>query len=77
MDNTLPVASLTVEEAKEAVRAGKTVCADNTSYEVRLHRLRDGREQWLIKFLGSDYCIGMTHADGVTPNSSNFFLKPE
>lgn len=68
---------MTIEEVQEAVRAGKVVCADTPAYEVRLHRLRSGEEQWLIHYVYSDYCVGLTHADGSTPNANNFFLKTE
>mgnify|MGYP003652850649 CR=1 FL=1 len=68
---------MTLNEIKEAVRSGKTVCEGTPAYEVRLHTFKDGAEQWLIKCIHNNYCIGLTWADGVTLNGSNFFIKDE
>ena len=66
---------MTLSEIKDAVRSGKTVCEGTPAYEVRLHHFKDGTEQFFIHFVHSDYCIGLTNADGVTLNGSNFFIK--
>lgn len=67
---------MNLEQIKQAVRDGKTVCEGNPSYQVRLHHFKSGEEQWLIHFIHSDYCIGLTHADGVTLNGKHFFILP-
>ena len=59
---------MTLTEIKAAVESGKTVYAGSPGYIV----LKDQVGQWLIKYRGSDYCIGLTHQDGVTMNG-----KPE
>ena len=66
---------MTLTEIKDAVRSGKTVCEGTTAYEVRLYTFRDGSEQWLIKCIHNNYCIGLTWADGTTLNGSKFFIK--
>lgn len=55
---------MALEEIKAAVLAGKTVHWMNTGYVV----VHDSKDQWLIKFLPNDHCIGLTWADGVTLN---------
>lgn len=68
---------MTLEEIKQAVRDGKTVCCDSPAYQVQRHDLADGKEQWLIRYIHSDYCIGLTHADGKTLNGKVFYeLNP-
>lgn len=66
---------MTLDQIKEAVRSGKTVCEGTPAYEVRLHTFKDGTEQWLIKCIHNNYCIDLTWADGVTLNESNFFIR--
>jgi hypothetical protein len=63
---------MTLQEIKDAVEAGKTVCVGNTSYVV----IKDSIDQWLIHYLGNDYYIGLTHRDGVTLNAKeqDFFI---
>lgn len=63
---------MNLEEIKTAVRAGKTIHVGNTAYCVNLHTFPNGEEQWLIRCVQNDYCIGLTWADGVTMNG-----KPE
>lgn len=69
---------MTLEEIKAAVEAGKTVHWSNDSYVVQKFILRDGGEQWLIKCLNNQSCIGLTHADGVTMNGkeAQFYTDP-
>ena len=55
---------MTLTEIKAVVESGKTVYAGSPGYIV----LKDNLGQWLIKYRGSDYCIGLTHRDGVTLN---------
>lgn len=68
-----------LEQIKQAVRAGKIVCEGTPfgPYRVKKHDFRDGSEQWLIHFIHSDYCLGLTHADDVTLNGKHFFLGDE
>ena len=66
---------MTLEEIKAAVLAGKTVHWMNTGYVV----VRDSKDQWLIKFLPNDHCVGLTHRDGTTVNGrpEEFFLAQQ
>lgn len=63
---------MNLEQIKTAVRSGQTVHVGNTAYCVNLHTFPNGEEQWLIRCVQNDYCIGLTWADGVTMNG-----KPE
>lgn len=56
---------------KEAVESGKTVCADSPAYNV----IKDSLGQFLIKYIYSDYCIGLTWRDGVTLNAKRFWIE--
>lgn len=60
-----------VEEIKQAVNQGKTVYSDTKGYIV----INPNKDQWLIKFIHSDYCIGLHHKDGVTLNGNNFWYE--
>lgn len=51
-------------EIKAAVDAGLTVHQHNAGYRV----IKDKIGQYLITFQGNDWCIGLTHRDGVTMN---------
>lgn len=76
---------MTLQEIKDAVKAGKEVYWSNRgpiafgrcAYMVRLHHFRNGEEQWLITFTPNDHSIGLTHADGVTVNGKpeEFFIQ--
>lgn len=59
---------MTLEQIKEAVQAGKTVCWVNDGYRV----IRDKLGQWFVCCRRNSDCIGLTHRDGVTMNG-----KPE
>lgn len=59
---------MTLEQIKEAVQAGKTVCWKNDGYRV----ICDKHDQWFIFCRWNSDCIGLTHRDGVTMNG-----KPE
>lgn len=59
---------MTLQEIKEAVRAGKTVHWGNAGYIVTV----DKNDQWLIKCISNQHCIGLTWTDEVTMNG-----KPE
>lgn len=63
---------MTLEQIKEAVEAGKTVCWANSSYQV----IKDDIGQWLIHRAENDWTIGLTHQDGTTLNGreSQFFI---
>ena len=63
---------MTLQQIKDAVRKGKTVCWASPAYRVLLHTFKDGREQWLIRCLLNGSCIGLAHLDEVTMNG-----KPE
>jgi hypothetical protein len=63
-------------QIKQAVRDGQIVCHQNENYRVVLHTFKNGDEQWLIKCLSNDYCIGLTWQDEVTMNGyeQDFFI---
>lgn len=64
---------MTLQEIKDAVNSGKTVFVGSRGYVV----VKDELDQWLVKCAYNDYCIGLTHADGVTMNEKpeKFFLE--
>lgn len=62
-----------VTAIKKAVDEGQKVYADTKAYVV----VKDSIEQYLIKCLFNSYCIGLTWADGITLNGTNFYTKPE
>ena len=47
-----------LQDIKDAVKAGKTVHWSNTGYVV----FCDSIGQWLIKFLPNNHCFGLTDA---------------
>ena len=55
---------MTLQEIKDAVEAGKTVCYVNDGSIV----IKDKLGQWLIVCIGNSYTIGLTWRDGVTMN---------
>ena len=57
---------MNLQEIKNAVENGKTVCCGNPAYSVK----KDSLGQWFIYCAINEYCIGLTHADGVTLNDS-------
>ena len=61
-----------LHEIHAAVLAGQTVHWGNTSYVVT----RDTLDQWFIKCLWNNHCIGLTWRDGVTMNGrpDQFFI---
>ena len=63
---------MTLQEIKTAVDGGKRVCWANPGYEV----VHDGCDQWLIRCVGNDSCVGLTKSDGVTMNEKEdrFFV---
>ena len=65
---------MNLEEIKEAVRAGKKVHWSNELYEVI-----EGKYEFLINCVQNDYCIGLTHRDGITMNGrpEQFFIGKE
>ena len=66
---------MTLNQIKEAVDSGKRVCWSNRSYEI----VHDSVDQWLICYVATDYCIGLTHSDGVTMNGreDQFFIDDD
>ena len=54
--------------------AGKTVYWHHNGYQV----IKDSIGQYLIKCLWNDYCIGLTHKDGITLNgeAKAFYIEP-
>ena len=66
---------MTLGEIKHAVLSGKTVHWATGNYVV----IHDEIGQWLIKCLVNDYCIGLTHRDGVTVNGkeNEFYTAKE
>jgi hypothetical protein len=49
---------MTLQEIKDAVLAGKTVCWGNDNYEV----IVDNIPQWLIHSKTNDHYVGLTEA---------------
>ena len=64
---------MNLNEIKTAVRSGKKVHWATEAYIVINPK---GGEQWLIKCVLNDSCIGLTWADGMTMNGKEeeFFL---
>ena len=62
-----------LQEIKAAVESGKTVHWGNDAYVV----VKDKYDQWFIKCLLNNYCIGLYWADGVTMNGKeeDFYIK--
>jgi len=50
----------TIEEIKEAVDQGKQVFCDTAAYQV----IKDSAGQYLITFLGSNWCCGLHGQEG-------------
>lgn len=63
---------MTLDEIKKALADGKKVYWSNTGYEV----IKDSLGQYLIRFKANNYCVGLTHSDGVTlsDDESTFFV---
>ena len=61
-----------LNEIKEAVDLGKTVCWSNQLYEVV-----KGKAGYFIHCTSNDYYIGLTHTDNITMNGEeeDFFIK--
>lgn len=65
---------MTLQEIKDAIEAGKTVCWKHDGYGVV-----KGGSGYLIVCLHNDYTIGLTWRDGVTMNGEpeDFFVKED
>lgn len=57
---------MTLEQIKAAVDAGKTVHSVNSLYTV----IKDKLGRYLIVCSYNNYCIGLTHQDGITMNGT-------
>lgn len=55
---------MTVDEIKSAVDNGKEVHWKNELYQV----VKDNKNQYLIKCISNNHCIGLTWVDDVTLN---------
>lgn len=55
---------------REIVDSGKVVYCDSKSYVV----IKDSINQYLIKCIDNDYCIGLTWNDNSTLNGTLFFV---
>lgn len=66
---------MTLNQIKEAVKAGKTVCWKTSAYEI----VNDNKNQWLIVCKINNSAIGLTWMDGKTMNGDeqDFFVKGE
>ncbi|NCC40909.1 MAG: hypothetical protein EOM21_15970 [Gammaproteobacteria bacterium] len=66
---------MTLQEIKQAVEDGQTVCWSTPNYRV----LKDAIGQWLIHSQANGHYIGLTHRDGVTLNGEEdeFFVLGE
>ena len=61
---------MNAEQICALVDAGKIVYCDSKAYVV----IKDSIGQYLIKYIYSDYCIGLTWRDGQTLNGRHFFI---
>lgn len=63
---------MTLSEIKQAIANGQTVHWSNDGYIV----IKDSLNQYLIKFVSNNFCIGLTHQDGITLNGdeSDFYI---
>ena len=63
---------MNLQEIKQAIADGKTVCWSNIGYKV----IKDKKDNYLIKH-NSGNCIGLTWADNTTLNGKEdeFFIK--
>lgn len=63
---------MTLQEIKQAIAEGKTVCWASPAYRV----IRDTIGQYLIICLLTEYCIRLTRQDDVTLNGQehDFFI---
>lgn len=70
---------MTLDEIKQAVRDGHTVCWANTGYEVRYSGPpgTDLVTHWNIVFVSTGNAAGLTWLDGATMNGrpEEFFIK--
>ena len=57
------------EVIKAAILRGEIVYSDSDGYVV----INPSKDEWLIKFVCSDWCQGLTWKDGVTLNSKTFY----
>ena len=60
------------QQIRDAIDAGKTVYWHHDGYQV----IKDSIGQYLIKCLWNDYCIGLTHKDGITSVSYTHLTLP-
>lgn len=63
---------MTLQEIKDALKAGKRVHWSHKGYVVE----KDGFDHYHIICLHNDYCVGLTWLDGVTMNGKeeDFFI---
>ena len=63
---------MTLQEIKNAVRAGKTVHWANDLYRV----IPSGNDKFLVICDANQSCVGLTHQDGITMNEheDKFFI---
>ena len=63
---------MNAEEIRQAINEGKKVFWRSMYYEV----IKDNLEQYFIRCVLNDHCIGLTHLDGVTlnGNESDFYI---
>lgn len=70
---------MTLDEIKQAVRDGHTVCWSNTGYEVRYSGPPDADlvTHWNIVFVPNGNATGLTWLDGIHMNGypDDFFIK--
>ena len=68
---------MNLEEIKQAVRDGKTVCWSNDGYIIDLFTFASGEENWSIICQWNDHCIGLVQSDGITMNGEekDFYIK--
>ena len=66
---------MNLQEIKNAVENGKTVCCGNPAYSV----IKDRLGQWFIYCNINGYCIGLTRSDGATLNGNEreFYISED
>ena len=67
----LETADMTAEEIRKAVDQGEKVFCGSEIYEV----IKDKNNEYLIRCIKNDYCIGLTNRDNITLNGEDFYIK--
>ncbi len=68
---------MNLQQIKDAVNAGQTVCWSNNNYKVVTGTFPNKEVYWNIVCVSNNHTIGLTWADGVTMNGKeeDFFIQ--